>query len=350
MLRTFVIGALVLEALLGCKSLHSTFRGRHTSTDAAATGAPSASGDAIEIPPKPSVPSPTVPDEVFKIPEPSQPIPLEGVVNRRAGGGIEVAGAVSGVWDKAVGAVFVVGDITLKTGKTLIVKDGVRVQFEGDYRFYVEGAQLKIIGSAAAPVVFTSADAQRTWQGIRVCPAADCSLDQVLGKLEIRFASFERSRKADPDPNDVTWRRGGVLYIRNTETTLIEDSLFQNNSSSERAGALEIIAENPNTIFRRNTLKANSSDGGGGALQLTNGRDLTVEGNQFLANSTKGEGGAIAFVDSAALLVRGNSFEGNRADAGGGAIACDGHGPTIQIDSDNVFRGNTPNDVVCRDP
>ncbi|MDQ3235063.1 MAG: right-handed parallel beta-helix repeat-containing protein, partial [Pseudobdellovibrionaceae bacterium] len=292
---------------------------------------------------------PTVPEEVFQIPEPAADVPLEGTVVRRPQGGIDISGNIAGIWDKKMNPVYVVGDITLKTGKTLVVKEGVQVYFDPNARFYVEGALLKIVGTAAEPVLFTSLTPEQTWQGIRVCSAATCDSEDVKGKLEIRHAIFERARKADNNPNDVTWRRGGVFNIRMSETVIIEDTIFQNNFGLERGGAIEIIAENPNIIFRRNMLRDNSNEGGGGALQITHGRNLKLEKNTFVNNTTKAEGAGIAFIDSAAILLSGNVFENNRAELPGGAISCDGHGQTIAIDASNIFKGNLPNDKLCKE-
>ncbi|WP_176736536.1 right-handed parallel beta-helix repeat-containing protein [Oligoflexus tunisiensis] len=334
----------------GCKLISSSFRGKHSkNTESPADPAPATSADGTSEQPNIPQTGPTVPEESFQIPEPAPDVPLEGNVVRRPSGGIEISGAIGGIWDKKVQPVYVVGDITLKSGKTLVVKEGVQVLFDPNARFYVEGAQLKINGTAAEPVLFTSLSPEQTWQGIRVCSATACETEEVKGKVEIRHAIFERARKADLNPNDVTWRRGGVFNMRMTETIIIEDTIFQNNFSQERGGAIEIIAENPNIIFRRNMLRDNSNEGGGGALQITHGRNLKIEQNTFINNSTKAEGGAIAFIDSAAILLSNNVFENNRAEQPGGAIACDGHGLTINIDSSNVFKGNVPNDKLCKE-
>lgn len=347
-------GKILLVCLVfgsACKLITSSFRGKH-SKNSSGTEAPAASGDGTaEQPniPKDGAPGPTVPDESFQIPDPPADVPLEGNITRRPNGGIDISGNISGVWDKKVQPVYVVGDITLKTGKTLVIKEGVQVYFDPNARFYVEGAQLRITGTPAEPVLFTSLAPDQTWQGIRICSASSCDSEEVRGKVEIRHAIFERARKADLNPNDVTWRRGGVFNIRATETVIIEDTIFQNNFGLERGGAIEIIAENPNIIFRRNMLRDNANEGGGGALQITNGRNLKVEQNTFLNNTTKAEGAAIALIDSAAILLSGNVFENNRAEQPGGAIYCDGHGSTINIDGTNVFKSNVPNDKLCKE-
>jgi predicted outer membrane repeat protein len=331
----------------GCKLINSSLRGKNNKERESPDVSAPAISDGTELPNIQT--GPLVPEESFIIPDPAPDIPLEGNVVPRPGGGIEISGAIAGIWDRKVQPIYVVGDITLKTDKTLVVKEGVEVHFDPSARFYVEGAQLKITGTATEPVLFTSLSPEQTWQGIRVCSAAACDTELVKGKVEIRHAIFERARKADLNPNDVTWRRGGVFNMRMTETIIIEDTIFQNNFGQERGGAIEIIAENPNIIFRRNMLRDNSNEGGGGALQITHGRNLKIEQNTFVNNTTKAEGAAIAFVDSGAILLVNNVFENNRAEQSGGAIHCDGHGSTISIDSSNIFKGNVPNDKLCKE-
>jgi hypothetical protein len=298
-------------------------------------------GDAI-----PQDNRPSLPEEQFVIPDAD--IPLEGVLQRRPEGGIDVGGAIAGVWDKTLSPVYIKADAVLGPDKVLIIKAGVQVVSQGSYRFSVEGGQLKINGTQAEPVVMTAADKSTGWGGIRVCPDAECRSEEPKGKLEVRFARFESAKKQDTNPNDSTWRRGGALYVRGTATAIIEDSVFLGNYALERGGAIEIIADNRNVIFRRNVLERNQNDGNaGGALHITHGRNLSLEGNTFIGNTSKGEGGAVYLLDTAALVMRGNTFRDNVSGTMGGAVKCDGHAITIDIDRSNMFSGNKPDDISC---
>ncbi len=343
MIHIFLLSFVILFGIEACKSKYLNFRSKaepEKAADAVASTSPSPSA--------PDLPMPTVTEETFKIPDPPKDAVQEGVKTRIPGGGIEVSGAVSGIWDASMSPVYVVGDLTLGAGKTLVVSSGVDVIFRGKYRLSIEGGSLKIDGKANEKVRFVAENIETGWAGIRMCPDPNCQSDAIVGRLEVRFAVFENSRKDDLNVNDNTWRRGGVFYIRGTVTAIIEDSSFLKNYSLERGGALEIIADNPNVIFRRNLLQDNRNDGaGGGALLITHGRSITIEGNSFIGNQSKTEGGAIYLLDSAGIAFRNNTFRENIAGESGGAIRCDGHGETNRIDTSNLMMGNVPNDVRC---
>ncbi len=349
MRSSLLFGLLGLAVLGGCKSKYLNFRSGGDSKKSANPSAEISSADVATE--NSTLPRPTVSEETFKIPDPPASTMPEGSSPRRADGSIEVSGAVSGVWDSSLAKVYVVGDLTLGAGKTLVVKSGVNVVFRGKYRLSIEGGSLKVEGSPSQRVLFTAENTETGWAGIRMCPDPNCQSEENVGRLEVRFADFEWARKDNMDVNDNTWRRGGVLYVRSTVTAIIEDSRFRNNYAQERGGALEIIANNPNVIFRRNLLQDNSNDGGGsgggGALHITHGRNLTIEGNQFVGNSSKVDGGAVFLLDSASIALRNNRFQGNSAVTSGGAIRCDGHAGSISIDASNTMSSNSPNDTTC---
>lgn len=344
---------LLMTSFFGCKNMVLSMRGsKHKpGQNAEGEGKPTPANPEGKKDPLADTAVPSIPENEFVIDEPATEIPLEGVVKRRPEGGIEVAGGVGGVWDKSVSPVYVMTDLTLGADKVLVIKEGVQVIFTGKYRLSVEGGQLKINGSVRENVVFRSENKEQPWAGIRLCPNEDCQQEEPRGRLEVRYASFENARKDNPDPNDNTWRRGGVFYIRGLVTAIVEDSLLRDNSALERGGAVEIIADNRNVIFRRNTLQNNSTDGasngGGGALLVTHGRLLTLDSNMFIGNTSKGEGGALYLLDSSGIYLKNNVFRDNVANGPGGAIRCDGHAALISIDASNTMSGNTPNNVVC---
>ncbi|MCX6127781.1 MAG: right-handed parallel beta-helix repeat-containing protein [Proteobacteria bacterium] len=294
-----------------------------------------------------NLPRPTVPDEAFIIPEVSDDAIPEGLGAKRSDGGYEVSGSVSGLWSKNYSPISVVGDLNLSSGKTLVIAAGVEVIFRGKYRLSIEGGSLKINGSASEKVHFSAENPELGWAGIRICPDANCQSEENQGRLEVRHAIFEYAQKDNMDPNDNTWRRGGVFYVRGTLTAMIEDSIFQKNYAQERGGAMEIIANNPNVIVRRNLFWDNRNESGGGALHITHGRTLTIEDNTFTGNQSKAEGGAIYLLDSAAIVFRNNRFRENTSGLQGGAIYCDGHADSIRIDASNAMLANHPSDSTC---
>ncbi len=276
--------------------------------------------------------------------------PLEGTT-KRAEGGTEASGTVSGTWDKSMNPIYITSDVLVGPDKILIIKAGVSIIFTGKYRISIEGGQLKVDGTAAEKVTFVAENKTEGWAGIRICPDPECRQEELKGKIEIRHAIFQGARKDNMDPNDATWRRGGAIYLRGTATSLIEDSDFKDNYAQERGGAVELIADNRNLIFRRNTFTGNKNDagsnGGGGALHITHGRNITIENCTFTGNESKGQGGAIYMLDSAGIVLKGNTFTSNVSAKIGGAIRCDGHASMISVDASNVMKSNVPNDFSC---
>ncbi|MCP4708748.1 MAG: hypothetical protein GY869_08995, partial [Planctomycetes bacterium] len=68
---------------------------------------------------------------------------------------IEVAGDVYGVWD--ADSVLVTAEITVPDQRTLTINPGTYVEFQGHYKFNVQG-QLLAVGTEQDSIVFTVAD------------------------------------------------------------------------------------------------------------------------------------------------------------------------------------------------
>ena len=66
-------------------------------------------------------------------------------------------GSVSGIWSIYGSPFLIDGDITVDSGKTLIIKPGVRVEFQGHYGLYVLGT-IKAIGTPDSMITFTIND------------------------------------------------------------------------------------------------------------------------------------------------------------------------------------------------
>jgi hypothetical protein len=82
----------------------------------------------------------------------------------------------------APGSTVIEGDLIVPAGITLTLQAGAQLRFAGNDRIAVEGT-LRVLGSAASPVVFTSDQPQpaaRDWKGIEIrASATDVSIDHA---------------------------------------------------------------------------------------------------------------------------------------------------------------------------
>ena len=81
-------------------------------------------------------------------------------------GGIEVSGNQSGTWTTDNNPYQVVGDITVPSGSSLEIQEGVNVEVMGEYRIAAEGS-LIADGTESDPVTFLS-PTENQWTGIRL--------------------------------------------------------------------------------------------------------------------------------------------------------------------------------------
>ncbi len=81
-------------------------------------------------------------------------------------GGIEVSGNQSGTWTTDNNPYQVVGDITVPSGSSLEIQEGVNVEVMGEYRIAAEGS-LIADGTESDPVTFLS-PTESQWTGIRL--------------------------------------------------------------------------------------------------------------------------------------------------------------------------------------
>ncbi len=111
-------------------------------------------------------------------------------------------------WRMADSPVLVTSDVTIDNGATLTIEAGVTVRFQSGRRLTVHNGALKALGSAAAPVFFTSwrdngteVPAPGDWDGLEF---RDGTLDAatLLQNAKIMYGSTSILRGAAPTFND----------------------------------------------------------------------------------------------------------------------------------------------------
>ncbi|MBD3342234.1 MAG: choice-of-anchor D domain-containing protein, partial [Candidatus Lokiarchaeota archaeon] len=96
----------------------------------------------------------------------------------------ELSGDVSGIWTKANSPYYVVNDIAVQVGDSLIIEPGVQIRFRGKYKFVVYG-KLKAVGRPDDNILFTrdQDSEENNWRGLGFKDASKLN--------ELKYCTFE---------------------------------------------------------------------------------------------------------------------------------------------------------------
>ncbi len=141
---------------------------------------------------------------------------------------------------------------------------------------------------------------------------------------------------------------GPFIYLLNGGSAELVDSILEGGTGLHDGAVLlwgRGVLVATRTVFRDNS--GTWSEKGGGAIECTDGCDVTIDDSTFLRNMHPGEGGAIrGFTGSSApssVVVRNTLFEGNSAGEGGAinhdVTTAQAGGHSFVVDG-CTFRGN----------
>jgi predicted outer membrane repeat protein len=273
---------------------------------------------------------------------------------------ISVSGNVSGSWN--VDTVIVTDNILVANGQVLYIFPGTRVEFQGHYRFRVDG-QLLALGMEADTIIFTVNDTtgfsnlhtdDGAWNGLwfyHLSPVNDSSVFEYckfeFGKAALDADStnwyggaacvkeFDRLRFSNCRfVNNRAYKNGGAIYAKDA-TFKIELSTFENNFCGQPTlygygGG--ICLEYSNAVIYRNYFINNRSTGVGGGLSFEYS-DPQIESNHFYDNYSAIGGGFVCLRSNGTRPIVNNLVEGNSSLFFGGGIA--------MIETTKPFTNNT---------
>jgi hypothetical protein len=213
-----------------------------------------------------------------------------------------VSGNQSGTWTLANSPYLVTGEITVPAGQTLTIEPGVEVNFQGHFKFTVNGTLLAV-GTETDNILFTTDDPSVGWHGIRMTNSQSGS--------NLTYCRIEYGRTSDGDYPD---QHGGGVMMNNSDA-VIDHCIFAEN-----------VAVTPD-------------NGMGGAIYGMNTTSATQITNcSFVDNVAYAEGGAIKFSGDTGANIENCDFLNNTVSYGGGAICLYGCYNTV-IDK-CLFAGN----------
>ena len=198
-----------------------------------------------------------------------------------------VSGNQSGIWAAAGSPYNVTGDIFVPAGETLEIQPGVEVNFQGHYKFTVNG-DLQALGTEADSIYFTTDIPATGWGGIRV------ESDEISSLSYCRI-EFGKTMGEYPDID------GGGLALLSSNAS-VSNCVFANNDATGSDNGIG------GAVYACNT--GNTSE------TLTTFTDCV-----FVGNHAYGEGGAIQFTGDINSEVTGCSFLDNDCQYGGGAVS-----------------------------
>ena len=156
-----------------------------------------------------------------------------------------VSGAVSGVWDSAGSPYYVVSDVGVPQGSTLVIGPGVDITFMAELGFMVDtNAVLKAIGTTSDSVFFTGRDTTVRHEGISFYSSADgCTLSYCRIKQGGTGVICDASNPAIIN-NAIHANMsvyGGGIYCRNSSDPIIYNNTIYDNSV-DHGGLFAVMA------------------------------------------------------------------------------------------------------------
>ena len=200
----------------------------------------------------------------------------------------QVSGNQSGTWAVANSPYQVVGELIILSGEALSIEPGVEVNFQGYYKFTVEG-NLQALGTETDTIFFTTDDQTTGWGGIR--------FNESDGISELSYCRIEYGKTSGEYP-DI---HGGGMALLTSDAIILNCVFADNDATGEENGM-------GGAVYAINT--------GSPSATLTRFTDC-----KFIRNHAYGEGGAIKFSGDMNTEVMNCEFIENNCNYGGGAIS-----------------------------
>ena len=242
-------------------------------------------------------------------------------------------GYVSGTWNPAGSPYLVEGEITVHADSTLNINPGVTVNFQGHYKFIVNGF-LEALGTETDSILFTAADTVAGWHSLRFIDAPDSS--------HLNYCIIQYGRATGTFPDNCS---GGMACMGSNP--VISHCLIRWNSAELLAGGIGtmygsnptfsycMISENSagymnggmgggwvsSPVLSHCTISGNSADYMGGGFGGGEDYDPILDNCTISGNSTYSSGGGINLGTVVNPTITNCSIINNTSIIQGGGIA-----------------------------
>ena len=227
-----------------------------------------------------------------------------------------VSGNQSGTWDIYGSPYYVIGDVTVVTGTTLIIEPGVEVLFDEDMTIIVNG-YFFANGDEISQIIFDSEIQGEKWNGV-----------QIINSTSSTFEFCEISNS-----------KNGGINIDNSSNILIDNCSIYDNTSNEGAGinisngSSEITIQYSTINNNVGNMDENDEMIGGGGIVCANSSIITIKLNYINTNERDDFGGGIHLLNCSKTIIDDNSINNNISSGSGGGIQ-------IDVGEDNWVQNN----------
>jgi predicted outer membrane repeat protein len=233
---------------------------------------------------------------------------------------IQVSGEVSGNWE--ADTVQVIDHITIPDNQSLTIKPGVKVIFDGYFRFNVIG-HIQALGSEGDSISFYVSDTtglyslentKGAWAGFWFEPLSATSDSSIF-----EYCKFSYGKAVSVDTN---YWHGGAVSIWKYSNLRFSKCKFNNNIARKNGGAIYCNASNiriEKCTFIDN-LGGNDIEWGYGGAVCLEYSNAVIYRNHFESNSSTGVGGGLSF-EYSDPMIESNVFYDNYSAIGGALCA-----------------------------
>ena len=199
----------------------------------------------------------------------------------------DVSGNQSGAWTPSGSPYRVIGEIVVPGGQTLFIEPGVEVNFQGHYKFTVNG-YLEAVGAENDTIYFTTDNPATGWGGIRIS-SSDIS--------QLAYCRIEYGKTAGDYPD----MHGGGLALLGSDAVVSHCVFADNDATADDLGMGGAVYGSgtgsfggPLTFFTDCLFIRNHCYGEGGAIKFTGDTNTEITNCKFIQNDCRYGGGAVS--------------------------------------------------------